>query len=624
MKGKLRLLSLICALALCVGLIPAAVAAGEHTVWVVGDSTACDYSDKEDGALFYKRMGFGTALKKYIGGNCEVKNLAISGESSKSFLTTANYTAMTSGIKAGDILIIAFGHNDQKADAAHYTNPNGDKTTDGSFAKSLYDNYVKLAKDKSAFPVLCTPIVRRSDKNDYSGERGHNPAGTDAYPGGNYPQVIRDLGAAKSVPVVDMTTLTKEKYVEVGVNESQYFHSWSRNKAPDNTHLNAYGAHVVAQILATELKKLTAEQAGELAAAVDPDAVIPDKTALLVQNPDWTDPADDPYTPPTTQSAQCKPFVTGNATFYGTAMGDLAGAASAGNHIRETTVDGDMRIAVLNNKGKISGSADGIVMYYFPVPAGKSFTIRAKAKVASIGTSNPNQAAFGLMARDDMYIDEGKETKETLNSEYVTAGCLGDGSGVNYARHGGAKATNTGLTLAKSLAAGGSYDLEIVRSADGNYACSIDGVSKTYDYSIDVIDTQYTYIGMFCARSLDVTYSDIYLEVDGEVLCDPEGELIFDVTDWTVENGVLESITTTKTGNAEDAMGFAVVYADGKMTGIKAVRIKAGKIAVGLELNPGETAKVFVLDKGSFAPWFAAFSHTEPKPASGGGGAAPQ
>lgn len=615
MKGNKRLLALLCALALTVGLVPAAVAAqpvaelsvATHTVWIVGDSTACDYGANDDNTYFYKRCGFGTKLKDYVGAAYEVKNLAISGDSSKSFLTKTNYTTLTSGIKAGDALIIAFGHNDQKTDDAHYTAPNGTSTTQGSFAKSLTDNYIKVAQDVGAYPILCTPIVRRAESDGgWSGGKVH------VANGGDYAEDVRKLGAELGVPVVDMTTLTKEKYIAVGVEESKNFHAWLASKSVDNTHLNAYGAQVVAQILATELKKLAANQAGELAAAVDPAAVAPDKAVQLVQNPKWVDPSTISYTPPTTQSAQCQPFVAGDATFYGTAIGNLGGAASAANHIRQTTEDGGMRIAVLNNKGKVDGVSDGIVMYYFPVPAGKSFTLRAEARVASIGDDKPNQAAFGLMARDDMYIDEGKETQEGLNSEYVTAGCLGDGTGVNYARHDGAKVTGTGLTLAKPLAAGESYELEIVRSVDGNYACSIDGVSKTYDYSIDVIDTQYTYIGMFCARSFDVTFSDIYLEVDGEILCDPtpeEGELKFEVTDWKVEDGVLDSITTAKVGVSADAMGFAVVYSDGKMTGIKTVRIKPGKIPVGLELKEGDTAKVFVLGKSDAAPLMDCFAY---------------
>lgn len=520
-----RTLAVVCVAALMAGMLltgmGALAAAGEHTLWIVGDSTGCDYAADQDSSYFYKRCGFGTALKEYVDSTYTVTNLAVSGRSSKSFPDESkeNYDALTAGLKAGDVLLIAFGHNDEKTDAAHYTAPGGTSTTEGSFAKSLTDLYIKVAQAKGATPILCTPIVRRTETaGNWGGDKLHTANG------GDYAQDIRNLGAELSVPVVDMTTLTKEKYDAVGVAESANFHAWLANKSVDNTHLNAYGAQVVAQIMAGEIAKINGL---DLAGHIDSAKVSAtlDKATLLVQNPSWVDPATIPYAPPTTKSTQCEPYTTpdGKITFYGTAMGDLGGDASKANHVRETTADGNMRIAVLNSKGKISGTADGIVMYYCQVPAGKAFTLTAKAHVNNINTqaSNPGQGGFGLMARDDMYIDEGKETKATLASDYVTAGCLGDGNGVNFARKGGSLNKNSGLSLANPLAVGQDYALSIVRSVDGNYACSIDGVSKTYDYSIDTIDGAYTYIGMFCARNMDVTYSDITVEVDGGVVVPP-------------------------------------------------------------------------------------------------------
>ncbi len=514
-----KLLSALCVAALILGLVPLgvpALAAGEHTLWLVGDSTACDYAADADANYFYKRCGFGTALKEYVDATYTVENLAESGRSSKSFPneSSAAYEKLTAGITPGDVLLIAFGHNDQKTDEAHYTAPGGTSTTEGSFAKSLYDNYIKIAQDARATPILCTPIVRRSDSGQYTNDKIHQANG------GDYAEDIRKLGKELNVPVVDMTNLTKEKYTEVGVDASADFHAHLANKNVDNTHLNAYGAQVVAQILAGELAKLDSL---DLAAHILSDKVSAtlDKATLLVQNPGWVDPATLPYTPPSTTSTQCEPYKVGNATFFGTAMGDLGGNASASNHIRETTESGDMRIAVLNSKGKIANGADGIVMYYYPVPMGESFTLTATATVNAISdASNPQQGGFGLMARDDMYIDLGKNDLPNLHSDYVTAGSLGDGSGVNFARKGGS--LNTGSN-SLTLAAGQSYQLSIVRSVDGNYACATDGVSSTYDYSIDNIDTAYTYVGMFCARNMDVTYSNITLVVDGVTLCGGSG-----------------------------------------------------------------------------------------------------
>ena len=47
-----------------------------------------------------------------------------------------------------------------------------------------------------------------------------------------------------------------------------------------------------------------------------------------------------------------------------------------------------------------------------------AFSVSATAKVVSYGG---NQAGFGLMGRDDFYID----STEVVSSNYVTAGCFG-------------------------------------------------------------------------------------------------------------------------------------------------------------------------------------------------------
>ena len=128
-------------------------------IYVVGDSTLSSFND----SYYYPRYGYGTRIQDYIlPEKAEVVNLAMSGRSSKSFLTEVNYQTLKDNIKKGDYLIIGFGHNDEKAEEARYTNPNGSKEESGSFKNCLYENYIKLAKSRKATPILCTPIVRRT------------------------------------------------------------------------------------------------------------------------------------------------------------------------------------------------------------------------------------------------------------------------------------------------------------------------------------------------------------------------------------------------------------------------------------------------------------------------------
>ena len=105
------------------------------TLWVVGDSTLSSFDDK----YYYPRYGYGTKLGCYLNSKVQVNNLALSGRSSLSFTKEENYKELLAGIKAGDFLIIGFGHNDEKTEAGRYTSPIGGRDKEGTFAASLYD-----------------------------------------------------------------------------------------------------------------------------------------------------------------------------------------------------------------------------------------------------------------------------------------------------------------------------------------------------------------------------------------------------------------------------------------------------------------------------------------------------
>ncbi|MBR1771626.1 MAG: hypothetical protein IJ747_06315, partial [Lachnospiraceae bacterium] len=511
-------------------------AAGEHTMWLVGDSTVCAFND----AYYRPRYGYGTQIGNYLDDTYTVQNLAVSGTSSKSFLENGNYAKLTSGIKEGDVLVIGFGHNDEKAEEARYTNPNGDYQTEGSFAKSLYDNYVKVAQDKGAEVILCTPIVRRTTGTSFSDSQLHITSTSGDYAGGDYPAAIKKLGSDVSVPVVDLTTLTKELYQELTAAKTLYLHAWTTSKesSVDNTHLNLYGAKRVAYLLAGAIKDTDTAVAGHISL----DAGYPEWDAGVAAaiNGDYDVEQDNKsYDNNLTDSTNWSDYVVGDVHFKGTAFGMLGGnALDPSNYTLETDADGNMHVAAKNDKSKIAGSQDGLVMYYYKVPVNKQFSISAKATVNSM-TEN-NQVAFGLMARDDMYIDK---VDTALVSDYVVAGSFGLGSGCNcFYRKDGKIGGKAALTT-ETLAVGKSYQLNITSNTDG-YACTFGSEptqSAGYDFQLTTVDDEYVYIGMFASRNADITYSSIVLTVDGETLVDTSAN---DVAKYSV------TVTTEGSGSA--------------------------------------------------------------------------
>lgn len=471
------------------------------TVWIIGDSTVSSFADN----YYYPRYGWGTQIDKYLDGTYEVKNIALSGRSSKSYVNDKEYNELTSGMKQGDYLLIGFGHNDEKAEADRYTDPNGDYKTAGSFANSLYENYIKPAQAAGTTVILCTPIVRRTATAEWSDSNLHITKDSGDFKGGDYAQSIRNLGNELNIPVVDMTKMTKELYDTLGPDETVNLHAWTSSKATsvDNTHTNIYGGTYNAYLVTKTIKELGVAGISEHITAKE----APVKADILKSNPDYKEAE---YSGELKQSELWKDA----GVFKGSIFGDIGGDPNLikDKFILEGNEDGSIHIAV-NGKGKISSTTDGIAMYYYKVPAGSNFVITANATVNSI--NKHNQVAFGLMARDAMYIDV--NDKSALG-DYVAAGSIKQGTANCFKRKDGA--LGYGGTLENPVEAGKTYALKIESNSDG-YACTFGdnaAISGGFDFKLTSIDADYVYVGLFVARQADVTFSDIKLVVDGKVI----------------------------------------------------------------------------------------------------------
>ena len=471
-------------------------------VWIVGDSTVSAFTDN----YYYPRYGWGTQIDKYLDGTFEVKNIALSGRSSTSYTADKEYGELIAGMKKGDFLLVGFGHNDEKAESGRYTNPNGDYKTAGSFANSLYENYIKPAQAAGTTVVLCTPIVRRTADGNWSDSQLHVTAASGEFEGGSYPQAIINLGKDLNVPVVDMTSLTKELYDSLGASETVNLHAWTSSKpeSVDNTHTNIWGGTYNAYLVTKTIKELNVAGLAEHII----DAKAPTKSDVLKSNPDYKE---SEYS----NDLKDSELWANAGIFKGTVFGNVGGNDKIASKFKLESLDnGNINIAV-NGAGKIASTADGIAMYYYRVPANSNFTITAKATVNSF-TSN-DQVSFGLMARDDMYVDQ--NNNNTLG-DYVAAGPLKltkKGSVWNcFARKSGA--LTQGGTCANEIKAGETYNLKIESNTDG-YACTFgneETITGGFDFKLTSVDSEYVYVGMYVARSADVTFSDVKLVVDGK------------------------------------------------------------------------------------------------------------
>lgn len=224
------------------------------TIYVVGDSTAAEYKDDR-----YPRTGWAQVLKNYFD-DVKVVDYALSGRSSLSFKSDTNFKTLKDNIKAGDYLIIQFGHNDSKAgEADRYTDPDGDMYTKGSFKNSMLE-YINIAKDKGAHPILATSISRRKF-SDSSLEK--------------YVNATKELGDELHIPVLDLYAKTNAYINEVGLEEAKSMFNWVKVKDSrfidypgysksqyysatdaDDTHININGADLISQYATEEMARL--------------------------------------------------------------------------------------------------------------------------------------------------------------------------------------------------------------------------------------------------------------------------------------------------------------------------------------------------------------------------------
>ncbi len=493
------------------------------TFWVVGDSTVCGFTD----SYYIPRQGWGEQLERYF--SATVYNLAHSGASSKDFTGMSEYAALMNGSdavpKLGDaegdkFLFIGFGHNDQKTEAARYTNPNGDWQTEGSFANSLYVHYVKPAMDAGVTPVLVTPIARLTTDNtceSYVSASGHITAdvtvGDVTYAGGDYAAAIRKLAADLDLICIDLTQATIERNVEYGEN-AQWLHAWNgakyesdgvtlRPAALDRTHTSSYGAKDNACMIA-DLSAGTALDAYRKAGKTFPtyegdfaDAINPDYVPVV-------------YTAPTAPSANWPAYTDAQGNvWHGTVFGDVGGENKILSNFFARPVDGGMNIGVTGNAGKISSATDGMIFYYTALPAGTSFTLTARATVNDMAANN--QVSFGLMARDDLYIDA--YVKDTMG-DYVAAGTRNQGAFSAFGRKSGV--LYDGPAAQKVYAVGNVIDLKIVGTPDG-YTLTYgenEPVSAGFDYALTTVDEDCIYVGFYAVRNADITFTDVKLEIN--------------------------------------------------------------------------------------------------------------
>ena len=251
-------------------------------VHTIGDSTMSHYD--QDVPAQKGMDGWGDFLQDCMKEGVTVKNWADRGETARSY-----YRGYWNGmkpkerpdfkqeinkeVKAGDYVIIQFGHNDSKA-----------------YSTVKYEEWlgtlVDAVKAKGAIPIIASSICRsrfgkdgkitrigRIDRYEESKRILEEGAEVDEHTF-DYPYHARKVAKAKNIEFIDVTSGVKHLFEDFGETRTRAFFP-----GEERTHTNAFGAKTIAKIAArllleTQLKDYVNHDALTLPTKEEADACL--------------------------------------------------------------------------------------------------------------------------------------------------------------------------------------------------------------------------------------------------------------------------------------------------------------------------------------------------------------
>lgn len=231
-----------------VEIVPARV----PTIFLLGDSTVSDQPGEPYNS-------WGQMLPRFFGPTVAVSNHAQSGETYRDSLARRRIDKILSMMRPGDLLLMQFGHNDQKQIK------DGDS---GPFTtyKAEIKAHVDMARARGGLPVIVSPVERRAF--DEAGRV--KPSLTD------YAEAARQSARELDVPFIDLNAMSKTLYAALGVEGSKAAFASPAPGKLDNTHHNPYGSYLLAKAVALGMREAKLALAAHLVPDFRFDPAHPD------------------------------------------------------------------------------------------------------------------------------------------------------------------------------------------------------------------------------------------------------------------------------------------------------------------------------------------------------------
>lgn len=220
--------------------------------YIIGDSTVRN----GDGNGKNQQWGWGSFIADHFDTTkIGIRNNAIGGRSSRTFITEGRWDKILATLKKGDYVIMQFGHNDAGPldDTAR---ARGTIKGIGDESKEIYNpiakkqevvytygwyirKYIRDAKAKGAIAIVCSPIPR----NDW--KEGKVMRSSESYA-----KWANEVAKQEGAYFIDLNEIVASKYEEIGAEKMKPFFP------VDHTHTNIDGAKLNAELVIKALKEM--------------------------------------------------------------------------------------------------------------------------------------------------------------------------------------------------------------------------------------------------------------------------------------------------------------------------------------------------------------------------------
>ena len=220
----------------------------KHSLYIIGDSTVRNPNRPQ--------CGWGELINEYFDSSTlAVSNQAMAGRSTRTFVKEGRWDKVLSNLKAGDFLIMQFGHNEgsipdtTKSGYRGVLKGTGEETKDLVWPDGKQETvhtygwylrkFVRDAKSKGAIPIIAS-MIPRNEFREGKVIRAFN----------DYGKWAAEVASQEEVYFIDLNAITADKYDVLGADKVKTFFP------KEHTHTNVEGARINAESVVAGIKLL--------------------------------------------------------------------------------------------------------------------------------------------------------------------------------------------------------------------------------------------------------------------------------------------------------------------------------------------------------------------------------